>query len=284
MSAYEINERVPLESPVLLLALDGWVDAGFGMAQAVEAIIDQTEPTVVATFDPDQFIDYRARRPIMEIVDGVNTSIGWPSIELLAVRDLDDNDLLILRGSEPDSRWRRFVAAVSELIVDLEVHITVTLGAYPAAVPHTRPVRITSTATAAPLVDPTAVVPGRLEIPAGIQAAIERSVAEAGIPAIGTWAQVPHYAATLPYPDASARLITSLAERGKRRFDPTELLAAGVRSRGQLDEFVNRSDEHRQLVEELESLHDNAGLQADLPTGDELAAELQRFLRDNEDD
>ena len=268
---------------MLVLGLEGWVDAGLGSAQAIDHLRATREAVTVATFDGDLLLDFRARRPLMTLRDGINAALEWPAIELVAITDLDGLDTLLLVGAEPDTRWGQFCASVIDLAQDFGVQLIATIGAYPSATPHTRPCRLTSTATEERLLDPTQIVMGELEIPAGISSAIERSGAEANIPAVGIWAQVPHYASSMPYPDASAALIDGLRDRAGRRFDAVDLLEQGRVAIDRLDQLVSVSEEHQDLVRQLETLHDRTEPTADLPTGDQLAAQLQQFLRDQED-
>lgn len=282
MSLYEVHQRPELDEPVLVVGLEGWVDAGLGSAQVVEHLRATRELVTLASFDTDLLLDFRARRPIMNLVDGVNQDLEWPAIELVAATDLDGRDTLMLIGAEPDARWRQFCTSVIDLAHDFGVTLIATIGAYPSATPHTRPCRLTATATEDELLDPTQIVAGHLDIPAGISAAIERLGAETGIPAIGIWAQVPHYAASMPYPDASVALVDGLRDRAGRRFDPAELVGKARQAKERLDELVDASQEHRELVQQLEALHDRTEVPADLPTGDQLAAQLQEFLRDQD--
>ncbi len=282
MSLYEVVQRPDLDEPILVVGLEGWVDAGLGSAQVVEHLRATRELVTLARFDTDLLLDFRARRPVMNLIDGVNHDLEWPFVELAAATDLDGRDTLLLLGAEPDARWRQFCSAVIDLAHDFGVTLIATIGAYPSATPHTRPCRLTSTATADHLLDPSQIVAGRLDIPAGISAAIARLGAETGIPAIGIWAQVPHYAASMPYPDASVALIDGLRERAGRRFDAGGLIDRAGQARERLDELVEASDEHRELVQQLEALHDRTEEPMDLPTGDQLAAQLQEFLRDQD--
>jgi predicted ATP-grasp superfamily ATP-dependent carboligase len=153
--------------------------------------------------------------------------------------------------------------------------MAVGLGAFPAPVPHTRATRLAATASTRELADRVGFVPGRIDVPAGVQAALERAFADAGLPAVGLWARVPHYLAAMPYPAASAALLRGLTELTGLAIDVDELDRAAAETRVQVDELVTNNAEHVQLVHQLETQVD-----AELPSGDELAAELERFLRD----
>jgi proteasome assembly chaperone (PAC2) family protein len=292
-SLFELVERPDLESPVVVLALDGWVDAGLGAANARATLLGVLDTVTVAVFDSDELLDHRARRPTMHLVDGVNTGLTWPSIELRAASDADGNDVLLLVGAEPDHRWRAFSRAAVDLAMEFGARMVVGLGAYPAPVPHTRPTRL-AVATTDPAVASPGSVRATIDVPSGIQGAIERRAHEVGLPAIGLWAQVPHYVSAMPYPAASAALLDGLAELGSLRIDTSVLHREAQDTRVRLDALVAGNEEHQHMVQQLESAADGepndaaaqgpgAGLgPGPLPSGDELAAELERFLREQD--
>jgi proteasome assembly chaperone (PAC2) family protein len=284
---YELHAHRALESPVLLLATESWMDAGFGAQGAIGAILETIPTEALATFTADEFIDFRARRPTARISDGVLTDLTWPEIQLRAGQDGAGRRVLALVGPEPDMAWHAFVRDVVGLAKELGVRLVVSLGAYAAAVPHTRPVRLTAIATVAELAMQVGVTPGTIEVPAGIQTALHEGFAATGIPAIGIWARVPHYLATLPYPAASAALVDALATVAGLEIDTGQLHAAAANVATQIDEALATSAEHRTLVRGLEAVFDGEAAAApdfsDLPSGDELAAELERFLRGEQD-
>lgn len=280
---FEFHERPDIESPVMVMALDGWIDAGLGAQRALDAIRDQTDTITVATFDVDRLLDHRARRPTMELVDGVHRSLTWPEIRLDAAIDGDNNEFLLLSGAEPDHTWKAFSKAVVDLALDFGTRLLVGLGAYPAPVPHTRPTGLASTATSRELADRVGFVQGSITVPAGVHAAIEDRANEVGLPAAGLWAQVPHYAAAMPYPAAAAALLEGLEHVAELSFERGDLSEEAREARDRLDRLVADSDEHTELISQLETQVD-AQAEADsqsLPTGDELAEELQRFLREH---
>jgi predicted ATP-grasp superfamily ATP-dependent carboligase len=176
--------------------------------------------------------------------------------------------------------WHAFVRAVVDLATQLEVRLVTGLGAYAAPVPHTRPVRLMAIATVAELAAQVGVVPGTAEMPAGIQTALQEGFAAAGIPAIGVWARVPHYLAATPYPAAAAALVDALASVAGLALDAEPLRAAAAGIASQIDEIVANNEEYRVLVRNLEAAFDDElPPPSSLPSGDELAAELERFLR-----
>lgn len=273
---------------MLLLATESWVDAGLG-AQAAIAHILQTIPTeVLATFSADELIDFRSRRPIVRISDGIVENVRWPEIQLRAGQDAAGKSVLVLVGPEPDMAWHAFVRAVVGLATQLSVRLVVGLGAYAAPVPHTRPVSLMAIATVAELAAQVGVVPGSADMPAGIQTALQEGFAAAGIPAIGVWARVPHYLAAIPYPAASAALVDALAAVAGLELDAAELYAAAGSMVNNIDEIVASSAEYRDLVDNLEAAFDGEVSApsdfSNLPSGDELAAELERFLRGEQEE
>lgn len=277
---YELHERPDLESPVLVVNLDGWVDAGLGAQTARAALLQSLETVTVATFDADELLDHRARRPILHLVDGLLANLTWPSIELRAASDADGNDLLLLVGSEPDHRWQAFSRGAVDLAMEFGVRLVVGLGAYPAPVPHTRFPRLASSASDEHLAR-FCSIRTTVDVPSGVQGAIERRAAEVGLPAIGLWAQVPHYASAMPSPGAAAALIDGLAQVAGLVLDSEALHADAAATRERIDELVAANEDHIEMVRRLEESWDaeeTGGLP--LPTGDDLAAEVERFLRE----
>jgi len=286
VSLYERHGGRQPDRPVLVVALEGWVDAGLGADGAITSLLSAAPTELLATFDGEALVDQRARRPVAHIVHGVNEGLTWPVIQLRVGTDRVGNDLCYLVGPEPDFRWRHFVADVVELAEVLGVRMAVGLGAFPAPAPHTRPIRLAATAppASAELVPRIGVVQGEIEVPSGVWGALELAFGEAGVPAVGLWARVPHYVSGMAFPAASAALLDGLAELAGLSIDTMELHTAADVARSQVDELIARSAEHSSLVRQLERNVDAAeGNPLDvgqIPTGDELAAELERYLRD----
>ncbi|MCA1670903.1 MAG: PAC2 family protein [Actinobacteria bacterium] len=282
-----VPDRPQVESPVLVMAPEGWIDAGLGGAGAIASLLSQIPTELVATFDSDGLLDHRARRPLARIVDGVYEDVLWPEIQLRGGKDPEGRDVLVLAGPEPDHQWRGFAVAVGELAQQLGVRLLVGLGAFPAPVPHTRSGRVVATASSAELAAQVGVVSGSLDVPAGIVVAIQRRFADIGIPALALWARVPHYASAMPYPEASAQLLEGLSGVAGLTVDTASLREAAEVARKRLDELTANSIEHQTLVRQLEAQVDaeeseelNPGGLANLPNGDDLAAEIERYLRE----
>lgn len=285
MTLYDLTKRPDLDHPVLIVALEGWIDAGAGAETARDILFDQLDTRLVATFDTDTLLDYRARRPIMHLHDGVNTGLTWSSIELHAATDRSGNDLLILAGVEPDHAWKQFCREVVDLAVELGARLLCGIGAYPAAVPHTRPTMLSATASDDDLAEAVGLIRGSIDVPAGVEAALEEECKRVGLPAVGLWAQVPHYASAMSFPGASLALLEGLERVAQLEFAHGDLVSETATTKTRLDSLVADSEEHLEMVRQLEAHADQ--LRADggdrLPSGDELAAELQRFLREQGD-
>jgi hypothetical protein len=290
------HEEMPeYDEPVLVVMLTGWIDASGAAAAAMAAFQIACDTQPILTFDGDTFIDYRARRPTMELRNGVNTRLVWPEIQLQAGRDAKGNDVLALVGPEPDMSWNRFAKLVGDLSSFLDVRAGVGLGAYPFAAPHTRPSRL-STSSPTEFGASLPYLRNSVDVPAGMGAAIEHALHAHEIPAVGLWAQVPHYLGQMSYPAASVALLDGLAVATGIEVDTTLLRTEATVQRERIDQLVAANREHQTMLEQLETLYDAVGDEADgggaadgpglgggpIPSADELAAEFERFLRDQQ--
>ena len=280
----EVLETPALDGPVLLLALDGWIDAAGAATEARQRLLESDPGRRIASFDTDRLLDHRARRPTLHLVDGVSRRMEWPALELFLLESTTETDVLVLHGPEPDHEWRAFAEAVVDLCRQFGVQMVVGLGAYPAAVPHTRPTRLSCTAGSADLTERLDFVTATVEVPAGAQAVIEMEASRAGISAIGLWAQVPHYLSATSYPPAALALLAGLAQLSGATVDEGPLSEASLATRARLDDLVARNPEHVTMLEKLEAAYDDLhDVRGQLPDGDQLAAELERFLRSHDD-
>ena len=266
------------------MVLDGWVDAGFGAATAVAAILSEMKTETFATFEADDLIDQRARRPRLRIDDGVRAGISWPEIQVLVGRDRMGSGVALLIGPEPDYRWRQFTGEVVKVARDLDVRLVVSLGAFPNATPHTRPIKLAATASDAELARKIGVVRGAIEVPAGLGEVIGEACVAAGIPSIGLWARVPHYVAAMPFAPAALALIEGLSSISGLVFGTDGLTRSAEEARRQVDELIAQSPDHEAMVRQMEEQLDTEGevlldIEGDLPSGDEIASELERYLR-----
>jgi hypothetical protein len=292
MEDHRFVAEVPeLDEPVLVVMLTGWIDASGAAAAAMTALEAECDATPLVAFDDDVFIDFRARRPVLELRNGVNTRLVWSSPQLKVGRDPHGHDVLLLSGPEPDMAWRRFTGVIGDLARELGVVRMAALGAYPFAAPHTRPSRVTATSPSAELL---AELPFRLssiDVPAGMSAALEWELHERGIPSVGVWAQVPHYVASMAYPAASVALLEGLATAAGIAIAAGELREEAEQQRQRLDQLVATNEDHQAMVNQFERMYDAIEEASDveaaagaggleLRSGDELAAEVERFLRE----
>jgi hypothetical protein len=275
---YRLHEPLPTTPvEVLVVSLSGWIDASGAAATALETLEAQLGSRPLATFDDDLFIDYRARRPTMTLRDGVNVSLTWSVPELRLGCDAQGRAVAVLSGPEPDSNWRLFAATVAELSCQMGVRHMVGLGAYPMAAPHTRAAQLSCTSPSAEALADLAFLKSSVEVPAGMEALLEHALHERGVPAIGLWAQVPHYVTTMAYPAASVALIDALCELTGLVIGTGDLRPQAVIQQQRLDGLVAANPEHQRMVAQLEEAWDLAH-----ESGEHLAAELEQFLRDHD--
>lgn len=275
MTLYRLRRGLPaLVAPAVIVALDGWVDAGSAATNAAATIAQGGR--IVASFDADEIFDYRARRPTLQIVHGRPRTLDWPELNLRATR-IGERDLLVLTGAEPDYRWHELSRDIVGLAQKLGVAEWISLGAIPAAVPHTRPVPILGTESRAGLLK-GGTLPGPqgvLRVPAAAISILDISVAKAGIPAVGYFAQIPHYVSG-PYPQASIELLRVLGKHLELELDLAGLPEEARLMRVRLDAAAAREETTKTYVERLETLVDEARL----PSGEDLISEIERFLRE----
>ena len=286
---YELEQELPvLDRPVLAVHLSGWIDASGAGAAALAAIDDECSTTLLAKFDGDAFLDYRARRPTMELRDGVNTRLVWDDIELRVGHDSNKQAVLTLSGPEPDSRWREFAAVVTGLAGQLGVRQMVALGAYPYATPHTRPPRLSSSSPSAEVLANLPYLKNSVDVPAGMSSVLEHALSDAGVASLGMWVQVPHYVSAMSYPAAAVALLQGLRKVTGIDIAASEAVHEAEIQRHRIDQLVAANEEHGSMVAKLEALYDQAGEQTmslgdpQIPSGDDLAAEFERFLREQE--
>ncbi len=264
-----------LVAPTVVVAMDAWVDAGAASTTAAKALADEAAP-VVATFESDVLYDYRARRPTLEILNGRPQNLAWPALSFRRIR-LGERDILVLSGPEPDFRWRELADDLASLARQLEVEQWISLGAIPAAVPHTRPVPVLGTESIPGLLrgDVAAGPQGLLRVPSAAISVLDIAVAETGIPSLGYFAQIPHYISG-EYAPAAVALIEALATHLDIDIPVESLRAEGELIRARLDTATEVDEKTRAYVERLEEMVDEARL----PEGDELISEIERFLRE----
>lgn len=286
---YEVTGDLPaLDGPVLIQALTGFVDAGTAIQLAREHLLEHLENEVVATFDLDQLLDYRSRRPPMIFEADHFESYEEPSLALHLVKDQLGAPFLLLAGPEPDLQWERFIAAVTALIDQLGVSVTVGLNAIPMAVPHTRPVGVTSHATEKRLLGEHESWLQRVQVPASVGNLLEFRLGRSGHDALGYAAHVPHYLAQTGYPAAAEVLLDSVSASTGLALPTGGLRESAKLVRDEVDKQVSDDEQASRLVTSLEAQYDAfvrgrqgnllSGSDTPLPTAEELGAELERFL------
>lgn len=291
---YRIEAEPPTRAgSVLVHALNGFVDAGQAGQLAVAHLLATLEHRVIATFDVDQLIDYRSRRPVMIFDQNRWASYEQPELVLYEMRDRAGTTFLLLTGPEPDLQWERFADAVRELVERFGVGLTVGLGAVPMAVPHTRPATITAHATRRELTSGYPQWFTTMQIPGHAGALVELRLGEAGHDAMGLVVHVPHYLARMEYPESARGLLEGLVRSTRLDLPVDELVAAAQRVLAEVDEQIARSPANLAVVNNLEEQFDALtgdtgqrlllpGDAESLPSGDELAAEIEQFLTDQE--
>ncbi len=277
------------QTPVLINSLDGFLDAGNAGTLATDHLLGTESGRVVAVLDVDSFYDYRARRPPLTFVENRYEGYVAPRLVVRLLRDRLGTPYLLLHGPEPDVLWEAFARAVRTVVEHFAVRLTVSLGSVPMAVPHTRPVMLTNHAT-----DPTLLVQdnvwrGQIRVPASAQALLEVRLGEWEHSALGFVAHIPHYLAQFDYPAAAGSLLESVELVSGLEWDLDPLEAAAVARQAEIAGQIDESAEVRDVVAGLEQQYDSfhrpdegealpLAEERDLPTGEELGAEFERFL------
>jgi hypothetical protein len=271
---YEVNVEKPLDAPVLVVAFEGWVSAGSAGTASAAHIADDSP--VVTTFDSDRLYDYRVNRPTLDFVDGMIDEIDWPATTI-RLRRIGERDVLVLTGPEPNWGWRAFGEAIGDLATDLGVIQQVSLGGIPWPAPHTRPTIVVTTASRRDLIAADANFPeGLLRVPGSAASIVEKAVADRGVPTVGFWARVPHYVGGIYYP-----AVVSLVERVSRHLGIDiplgSLVDDAAAQRRHLSEALEDQPPIREIVAQLEAAYDASG---EVASGEEIAAEIERYLRE----
>jgi proteasome assembly chaperone (PAC2) family protein len=276
MSLVELSERPELRDPFLVVHLTGWTDAGMAGQTSTVFLRARWRARTLAEFDSDELIDYRARRPVVRLAGGRIDQVSWSPIEL-SLGDAGNRDALLLTGPEPDLRWHAFSEAVIRVCRELAVREVFGLGAFPAPSLHTDPVAVLGTSADPDLVARLETVRAIVELNAGIQSVLEDRLHQAGIPATGLWARVPPYVAGGSHPPAALALVHELARLAEVEVDTTELDAASKEHLEQVEQAVRERPQIAEFIDQIRALVEQ-GDDERIPSGDEIAAELERFL------
>lgn len=280
-----IDAQPQLERPVLIAAFRGWNDGGQGASLAAAYLARAWAAVEFASIDPEHFYDFQATRPTVSLVDGVTRRIDWPENTFMhAPLPGAGRDAIILLGVEPNLRWRTFGDLVTGLAGSFGVELVLTLGSLLADVPHTRPAPVTGSATDPELIEQLGLQASRYEGPTGMVGVLHDACARAGLKSASLWAAVPHYVSLTPSPRAAKALVDKLAVLLGADVDSSELDEAADSYAQQVSEAVASDEETAAYVQELERRVDELAQDWELPTGDSIAAELTRFLRERERD
>jgi len=294
---YTIHRDIAfVERPVLVYAFSGFVDAGHGVRLSAQHIIDNFEHELIATFHPDEVLDYRARRPAMTFVVDHFAAVDVPQIVLYEVRDSAGKPFLLLVGPEPDYQWERFIAAVQQLVERFDVRLAVSLTAVPWPAPHTRPLGVLVHGNDPSLLQGHPSLVGEIQVPGHVAGMLELALGAKGRTSMGITAQVPHYLVQFEYPQAAAGLLDRLRELTGVTIDTSDLAPASTRADREIADQMADNTEFVSVVAALEQQYDQiaagtaaagvamSGGLADLapeggmPTGDEIAAQVEEFL------
>lgn len=283
-------QQQPPHVPLLHLSIDGFMDAGEVREQVAEHILGTLDHRVVASFDVDQLIDYRSRRPVMTFDSDRWVDIDEPSLVLYRVEDSAGRPFLFLHGVEPDYRWEAFVEAVHQLCLAFGVRTVVSAHGIPMAVPHTRPVGMTKFASEPGLIPGNQAIFGQVQVPGSVESLLHLRLGEAGLHTMGLAVHVPHYLAEATYGDAAVAALGALGTMTELQVPSNALVAAAGLNRAEIMQQIAASPEIGEAVAELEKRYDQflegqrrrsllAAQVADLPSADEIGAEFEEFLR-----
>jgi proteasome assembly chaperone (PAC2) family protein len=273
----ELTERPALRDPFLVVQLNGWTDAGLAGQTAAVFLHSRWNARTLGTFDADELIDFRDRRPVVRLASGTIEEIRWSPIELSLAAPGGERDALLLTGPEPDLRWGEFCEQVVDTCRELGVGEVFGLGGFPAPAVHTDPVPVVGTSADPELAGRLETVPARVELPAGIQTVLEERLHRAGIQATGLWARVPPYLAGGGHPPAALALVRTLARLAGVEVEVTELEAASKDHLEQVEQAIRERPQIAEFIEQIRGLVEQ-GADERVPSGDEIAAELERFL------
>jgi proteasome assembly chaperone (PAC2) family protein len=283
MEELQVSRRPALVKPVLIAAFRGWNDGGQGASLAAGYLAKAWDARRFAEIDPEGFFDFQATRPQVRLEQGYTRRIDWPETIFYHARPGGlDRDAVLLLGVEPNLRWRTFSSLIVDFAHELEVELVVTLGALLADVPHTRDAPVTGSATDPALIEQLGLQASRYEGPTGIVGVVHDACKRANIPSASLWAAVPHYVSLAPSPKAASALCARLADLLGAEIDTAELDEAAEAYVHQVSEAIATDEETAAYVEELERRVDEID-ESDIPSGESLAAELSRFLREREE-
>jgi len=276
-SLIQLPEPIPvLRNPFLVMHLGGWSDAGLAGEGAATFLGERWNTRPIAAFDPDELLDYRARRPVVRLANGIIEQLTWSAIELSVAETAGTRDVVMLTGPEPDFRWQAFTGEVVRACRALGVTEAFGLGGFPAPSVHTDPVQVLGSSVDPELAGRLDTVAAVVELSGGVQTVLEQRLYEAGIPATGIWARIPPYLAGGAHPPATLALIRTLIMLSGLEVDTSDLETAAKDHLEQVDQAIQERPQIARFVEQLRAVTDEE--ETEFPSGDEIAAELERYL------
>jgi proteasome assembly chaperone (PAC2) family protein len=286
MEEIRFESTPELRRPVMVCAFEGWNDAADAATGALSFLRSRWQAKPFATVDAETFFDFQVRRPRVTLIDGITRKVTWPTSEFFSASIPGaDRDVILFLGIEPNFRWKAYSKLFVSVAEQFGVELVVSLGALLADVPHTRDIRVVGTSARPEVVERLGLLTSRYEGPTGIVGVVHDALAGAGIDSVSLWASVPHYVAAGPNPKATVALVNRLGELVGTDVDTAELEAAGVAWEARVNEIVANNSEVAMYVSQLETAADTSASGSDgddIPTGDALAAELERFLREQD--
>jgi proteasome assembly chaperone (PAC2) family protein len=278
----EYESRPDVSDPVVVCAFAGWNDGGEAATTAARYVRDRWGARRFASIDPEEFFDFQVNRPTVQLEDGRTRRLDWPACEFLHAR-VAGRDLVLFIGVEPNNRWRTFVDALVSVVRELDARLLVTLGAFLADVPHTRPAPVTAASSDDRWVGRLGIEPSRYEGPTGIVGVLHESARSLGIPTVSLWGAAPHYLPSGTNPKVALSLLRKLAELLEIPIDTDDIETAVSIWEKQVREAVEEDDNLVSYVARLEEAVGEEPPLGQIPSGEQLAEELERFLRDHPD-
>lgn len=273
------EERPELSKPALVCAFAGWNDGGEAATTAAAYLRDRWTASRFGSVDPEEFFDFQVNRPAVTLTEGTTRKIDWPANDFFHA-SLPERDVIVFIGIEPNVRWRTFCEAIVDAAKGLGVEVVLTLGAFLADVPHTRPAPTTATSPDPSLLDQLGSVPSRYEGPTGITGVLHDAAARAGLPSVSLWAAVPHYLPAGPNPRAALALVEKASVALGVTVATDTLVRAAESWEGQVSSMIEENGDLAAYVQRLEETADERDELIEMPSGEALAAELERFLRE----
>jgi proteasome assembly chaperone (PAC2) family protein len=287
VAGLSLRTRPDLREPIMLAAFHGWNDGGSAATLAATFVRTTLDAVHFATIDPEDYVDFKQVRPHVSLPDGVTREISWPETEFFhAALPGKDRDVVICIGVEPNIRWRSFSAEMLELAQTVRVDLAIMLGGLIADTPHTRPVPVHGAAGDDEVASRLGLPRSRYEGPTGIVGVLHDAFQRGGLPSASLWAAVPHYVAPNANPPAALALVRNLERLLEVQFDPSELEEASAQFNRQIAEVLESDEDTASYVRDLERRLDS-GEELDppeMPSGDDIARDFQRFLREHRDD